>query len=581
MVKAATENDILLSMMDKLVGENADLEPAQIAFDTTRGDFAARLTAAVEALFARLARHEVFIDVPEHPEELTKTELDALVRPASDGFLGSYPSKGELLEQARRIKRRQERRPAWVPRVDRDGNPLPSVSESVDAQERPALQPCVVTSFPELGDITIHLPTDYDDRPDLAVTPGGIGEWETVLHAALAVAGNEGPNVDLRIDAQANEALVPEGVRWWSPGPTQSGLSKPIPAAQDPGVASELVATSATLGGSPVIDNTSVGTEAVISALASAGDWRHSRRWVLDSWDPGDETGILATAQAAIAGWVDEGRSGLIVYVYGAALHGHDGLFAIPAPMHSFVLCVTRSATGADTVDTVHRLILSCPGDNWCRRGGCPEGSLSELDALLAPVVTVGEAAAAAIGDAGWAWEAYQRLYGAVDGDEYVGTVLECLEMIVSRASWVKLSDSMWEGGLQESPLRRGQYCLRAAYDPVTRQIRLSDGKPELELTLQSLAEDGMLTADDEGQERIDPSAETAQEWNRDLLTAAEDLLRGRIDALSLPDGPVQVAVLGLHPHADGSLRGPASTTLATEQLTVLLDAIGVLGDSE
>jgi len=40
-----------LVMADALVGRKADLEPAKIAFEATRGDFAARFTAAVEALF--------------------------------------------------------------------------------------------------------------------------------------------------------------------------------------------------------------------------------------------------------------------------------------------------------------------------------------------------------------------------------------------------------------------------------------------------------------------------------------------------------------------------------------------------
>src|SRR5205809_7785856 len=87
----------LLAMMDALIGEDADLEPASIAFETTRGDFTARFTAAVEALFAELVRPEVFIDIPEQPQQLGKAELEALVRPAAVGFLRSYPSKDELV----------------------------------------------------------------------------------------------------------------------------------------------------------------------------------------------------------------------------------------------------------------------------------------------------------------------------------------------------------------------------------------------------------------------------------------------------------------------------------------------------
>lgn len=82
----------------------------------------------------------------------------------------------------------------------------------------------------------------------------------------------------MTIDAVANEALIPEEVRWWSPEPVQ-----PVPATQDPRVASEGFATSATLGGLPVVDNTAEAYEVVVNALASAGDWRYSPRWRLQS----------------------------------------------------------------------------------------------------------------------------------------------------------------------------------------------------------------------------------------------------------------------------------------------------------
>jgi hypothetical protein len=578
MVDPVTQNEILLAMMDTLVGPNADLELAETAFRAKRGDFAARFTAAVEALFARLAQPEVFIDIPAHPEDLTKSELDALVRPAPAGFLRSYPSKGELLEQVGRIKQRQERRPAWIPRIDRHGNPLPLVTESEPAQDRPTLHPRVVTSFPELGEVTINLLSNDDDRPELPMAAGGIGELEAVLHTVLTVTGDNGPCGDVRIDARANEALVPEEARWWAAGPASSGPPRPVSAAHDPGVASELLATSATLGGLPVADGTQAGFEVVVAALVSAGDWRHGRRWLLDAWHPGDDVGILATAQAAIAGWADESHSGLIVYVYGGALHGHDGLLPMPAPLHGYLLCVTRSANGTDAVEAVHRLILSCPGDHWCHRGGCAESQSLELDALLALVVTSGNAAAAVSG--GWAWDAYQKMYGATDSDEYTDSVLECLEAILLNAGWTTLEDSVWEGGMQESLLRRGQHCLTARYDPFTRQLQLADGKSELESVLQLLADDGLLSGED-GREVVDINEEAVRRWGSELLTAADDMLRGRISAPSRMDEPVQSTVLGLHPHADGSLRTAASITLADEQLTALLRAIGVLPDGD
>jgi hypothetical protein len=68
-------------------------EPARIAFETTRGDFGARFAAAIEAQIVPLAKPEVVIDIPDRPEDLTKRELEDLVRPAEVGFLKSYPAK--------------------------------------------------------------------------------------------------------------------------------------------------------------------------------------------------------------------------------------------------------------------------------------------------------------------------------------------------------------------------------------------------------------------------------------------------------------------------------------------------------
>ena len=568
------QNELLLSMFDALVGDGADLEPVRTAFESTKGDFAAKFTAAVQARLAEMAVPELYIDLPDRPEELRKSELDALVRPAAEGFLRSYPTKAELVDQVRLIRRRQERRPAWIPRVDRNGEPLSAPeTDPADDDARPE-RPLVVSTLAELGDVTVLLPAGTEDRPELTMEPGGIGEWEAALCTLLGITFDTGPAATIPIDAQSNEALVPEEVRWWptEPGPAPS-------AAQDPGVASELLATSATLGGLPVIDS-SPGTdeveEAVAAALVSAGDWRYSARWLLDTWDPGPDVHMLTTARAAIAGWADDGHSGLIVYVYGGALHGLEGLIGLPAPLHSYLLCITRSPDGTDTVETVHRMALSCPGDNWCHRGGCPDTDFPEAAALLRSTATAGHAAEAADREDSWASETYQRLYGASGMDEDASDVLEYLEATLSSAGWVELGRATWEGGLEDSLLRRGEHCLTASYDPVTRQIRLTDGKPELEMHLQMLAEDGLLTEID-GRETIDTSETARQQWSTELLTAAEDLLRERINELQTLAVPIQGALLGQHPHADGTLRGPESTSLTERQLTTLLRAAGLL----
>jgi hypothetical protein len=517
----------------------------------------------------------LFIDVPEHPEELRKADLEALVRPAAGGFLRSYPTKDDLLEEANRIRWRQERRPPWIPRVDRNGTPMAEpATDTFDVEARPE-RPLTVTALAELGDVTVLLPAEAEERPELAMSPGGIGEWEAALCTVLGVTSERGPATTVPIDAQANEALVPEDVRWWSTEPVRS-----LPAAQDPGVASELLATSTSLGGLAVTDDTHQGHEALAIALGTAGDWRYSARWLLDAWGPGDDARTLVSARAAIAGWADEGRSGLIVYVYGGALHATEGLIGVPGPLHSYLLCVSRSADGTDTVDTVHRAILSCPGEYWCHRGGCPDGDFLEAAALLTSIVNAGDVADVADGDGGWAEETYQRLYGTSGADEYTEGVLDHLEAVLSSAGWVELDRSTWEGGMEESLLRRGEHCVTASYDPVTRQLRLVDGKPELEAMLQLLADDGVLTGEDD-HETVDISERAVQQWGAEFLTAAEDLLRGRINEMRQLTVPVQGALLGLHPHADGTLRTPESTTLAERQLTALLHTAGLLSDGD
>ncbi|MFI1917243.1 hypothetical protein [Nocardia sp. NPDC020380] len=579
MLSANNHNDLLLSMMVTLIGsenqagDGPDLEPSKAAFECTTGDFRAKFTAAVQARIAQLAVPEVYVDLPERPQDLRKPELDALVRPAADGFLRSHPNRDELLDQVDRIRRRQEKRPDWIPRVDRNGRPLPD-----GGSDSSATRPCpgrllVITALDELGDIPVLLPTEHDERPELKMSPDGAGAWEAALYAALGIAADNGYTT-VSIDARANEALVPESVRWWPSDP-----ERPVAASEDPGAASELLATSPTLGGFPVSDNTWESCEAVTVAVGAAADWRYSARWSLETWDPGDGLGTLATARASIGAWVENGRSGLIVFVFGGALHETEGLFGVPATLHSYLLSVSRSADGTDAVDAVHRVILSCPGEFWCHRGGCPEvASLSSI-AALAPVITAGEVGSLAAG-VGWASEGYDRLYGTGCANEFAEDVLGITEEVLSSSGWVKLTRWEWEGGLVDALLRRGEHCLTASYDPVTRQVRLLDGRDELEAMLEVLADDGILV-DSDGENPIDTSETALEHWGAELLSAAKDLLSGQISVLPESTLPIQATVLGLHPMADGTLRGPGSVTLAEKQLTVLLRTAGVLNSGE
>ncbi|GAA2996497.1 hypothetical protein [Actinokineospora diospyrosa] len=560
MVNAFSSNNILLTIMDTLTGDKVDLAQAKKAFNATAGDFRARFTAAVAVLLAADAATEVFIEIPADPENMTEADLDNLVRPVAGRHLRSYPTKAELLSHLESVRLRQEQRPAWIPRTDVLGNPLSSPSVEPNRQ-------LVITALPEVGPVTVELPTRQEERPELA--PGGIGEWESALLTLLRVTGETSPAEVIEVDADAVSALVPEEARWWP-----SGEPKPLTAAEDPAVASELVATATSLGGIAVLDNTPDGYTALLDAVAAAGDWRYSPRWQLEIWLPGEDVTVLTTARAAAAGWADEQRGGLVIYVHGGALHPVEGLQGVPDPLHSYVLVVTRATGGADSVDTVHRITLSCPEDR-CRRGGCPDAESPEIDAVLSLVVTAAAAAeTAAAGE--WA-EVYDQLYGHTAEPEYLDRVLELATAVLMGAGWVALDESVWDGGLEEVLLRRGEHCLHVGYDPVTRQVSLMDGKHELEFTLQLLADDGLLSSEN----RVDLSAGAVDHWSADLLAAADDLLRGDLKDLTRLSPPVQLSLLGLHPLADGSLRGPLAETLVQNQLIALFAATGLLAGLE
>ncbi|MGW4130900.1 hypothetical protein [Amycolatopsis japonica] len=555
-------NDIMLAFLDELVGEGTELQASRTAFETTAGGFDARFRAAVQARVAEMVRPEVFIEIPEKPDRLTRDELDALVRPAAEGFLRSHPTKGQLLQQVDLIRHRQEKRPAWIPRIDRHGDPLPAEQSCGD--EQPGRR-SVVAAFSELGDVTVELPAE-DDRPELTMETGGIGELELVLHTVLGTGRNDDPRWELPLDAQANEALVPEAARWWTREPPQERS-----AADDPGVASELLATLATLGNRPIEESAPAAVMAAVDAVAAAGDWRYSPMWRLDSWAPGQDAMTSTVARAAIAGWAEDGRSGLVVYVDGGAFHSYEGVVGSPGPLHSYLLCVSRSAATQDGFDAVHRYTLSCPGEDWCRRGGCVMEPSLELEALLRPLLLTGMAVDVPRTQGE---QAYRQLYGSQDTD-YLDTVLDIAEAKLAAAGWATLGHSSWDGGIEDVYFRRGEHCLTVAYDPVTRHVRLTDGRPELEVTLQMLAEEGVLTGE-EGAEVLDTGEDAVKSWGADLLDAAKALLQGRISPYPGLDDAVGITLLGLHPHADGSLHGPGASDLVDEQMTALLTVIGV-----
>jgi hypothetical protein len=96
---------------------DGDMAAAEAAFNATSGGFADKFLAAASAATVSQVKYETekHVRIPENPELLTKPALDALVRPFADRFLGSNPSKTELLEALAAVDYRQSRHAEWAP----------------------------------------------------------------------------------------------------------------------------------------------------------------------------------------------------------------------------------------------------------------------------------------------------------------------------------------------------------------------------------------------------------------------------------------------------------------------------------
>ena len=69
-----------------LYNDQADADAAEQAFNSTHGPFLERITAAINALLRPHLKPEKLIEIPANPEQMTRGDLDTLVRPLADGF---------------------------------------------------------------------------------------------------------------------------------------------------------------------------------------------------------------------------------------------------------------------------------------------------------------------------------------------------------------------------------------------------------------------------------------------------------------------------------------------------------------
>jgi hypothetical protein len=325
-------NELLLHTMEVFTGERVDLDAAEKAFSGTRGDFRARLTAALQAVTVAQLTPERFIEIPADPESLSKAELRALVEPNA-GFIRSSASKAELVEALGSIRYRQEGRPLWMPRTpDSVGRPAEGGDAAKDGSW-PAFArvPIALTGLPELGQVDAEVPAWYGEpvyAPD-ALTA-------TAVQLALLTALGIGPDPSTDQTVAVQDPL---------PSPFGSALDgieadtgALLSAADGHAAVIELLATTATLGGVPVSDED--GESAALAVLANPGDWWHSPAIVLDRPSPfGDET-RRTIARCSAAGWTDaDSRATGFVVLAGAIAADSEGMVGAGcSDLHRFML---------------------------------------------------------------------------------------------------------------------------------------------------------------------------------------------------------------------------------------------------
>jgi hypothetical protein len=237
----------------------------------------------------------------------------------------------------------------------------------------------------------------------------------------------------------------------------------------------------------------------------------------------------------------------------------------------------TSPATGMTAAaGSLHRVVLHCPGLDFCPRGGC-EAALD--DAVLAAVglVAADVAVTAPIAaGADWAADAHRASLIGTEDDE-PADVLSVVTAPLLAAGWEETSSSSSELGDIEVLLSRREHVLTAAYRPLTRTVELADGRPELDLLYQLLADEGQLVDSPDGVSWVDRAAATA-DWGDPLLTAIEKHLRGDLADDGPLAEPTKVLLAGVWPWGFGVPHGDDEWGLVHRQVMMNLARTTLLG---
>lgn len=211
-------NDFMLGAMRIFTDPDASFTDAEQAFLQTRGDFRAKLTAALRIMTIARLKTEKFFVIPEDLESLSKQELVDLVPQDGGVLVRSNASKDDLRNALRIIRRRQLERPCWTPRTP-DSAPDPTQADQQrDEEPSSAFEtvPGSLVGLPEIGTIATKIPAWYGDPVYVAGDESGPA-LQLMMLAALGI----GPSTPLSETARSERSYEPH---------QQSGLTPTMAA---------------------------------------------------------------------------------------------------------------------------------------------------------------------------------------------------------------------------------------------------------------------------------------------------------------------------------------------------------------
>jgi hypothetical protein len=95
----------------------------------------------------------------------------------------------------------------------------------------------------------------------------------------------------------------------------------------------------------------------------------------------------------------------------------------------------------------------------------------------------------------------------------------------------------------------------------------LSDGRPELDMLSQLLADDGALADKNGGDGRVDRTAPFATDWSEPLVTVIDKYLAGGLAPGDVLADPVTILLGGLWPWGTGVPHGDDAWDLIRRQI--------------